>query len=174
MKRLLLPILIGLLLISVSACSNTANETQPNTVTPETEVKPVTEPVSEPTPEPVETIEFTTEGLYKLFGVMNEGMLVESSELQMESEIVLDEGGTGSVSFEGESVDITKWELNEDVASITLADGGQANAKTHDGILELDLYGDSSMVLYYAQDNADISGYEFLTLEQVKEKINGN
>ena len=174
MKRLLLPILIGLLLFSVGACSNTANETPTNTVTPETEVKLVTEPISEPTPMPVEAIEFTVEGFYKMFGVMNNGLLVESSELQMESDISLDEGGTGSVSFEGESVDITKWELNDDVASITLADGGQANAKTHDGILELDLYGDSSMVLYYAQENADISGYEFLTLEQVKEKTSGN
>ena len=70
-----------------------------------------------------------------------------------------------------DSIDITKWVLNGDTVSITLSDGGQADAKVHDGILELDLYGDGSMVLDYAQDGADLSGFEFISLEEAREKL---
>ena len=179
MKRLLLFKLIVLCLISTSACSNASSAdaaASANTVTPETTTEPsvATEPKSETTPEPstepVESISFTTEGTYSLFGVMNEGSLVKSSELEKESDIVLEEGGAGSMSLDNDRIDITKWELTNDTVSITLSDGGQANAKVHDGILDLDLHGDGSMILYYAQENADISGYKFLTLEEVKQK----
>lgn len=214
MKRLLISILIGLLLISTSACSNAKDDTQTNTNTsqtntepkpeptkepepeptpepakepetkeetktepaPETkeETKPKEEPKPEPTPEPAKTIEFKTEGVYEIFGVMNEGSLVKSSDLQMESTMTLKEDGTGVMTFNEDSEDVTKWELKDGVISITMADGGQANAKYHDGILELDIYGDGSMLLYYGQEGADISGYEFTTLEEVKAKANGN
>ena len=181
MKRVLLPVLICILLISVSACSSAAVETQSGAPEPEETVEqvpetpePAAEPESEPEPEPVTAVEFTVEGTYTLFGVLNEGLLVESSVLQMGSDIVLEEGGTGSVSLESERVDITKWEMNEDTVSLTLADGGEADAKYHDGILDLDLYGDGSMVLYYGQEGADLSGYQFLTLEEVQEQLYGN
>lgn len=179
MKRFLLPIFISLFLVFVSACSNSAPETQSNTAAPEPTEQPapepakdpVQEPTQEPTAEPVETVEFRVEGSYKLFGVMNKGLLVKSEELEMESDVVLNEGGTGTMSSDGDSIDITKWELNGDTVSITLSDGGQADAKVHDGILELDLYGDGSMVLDYAQDGADLSGFEFISLEEAREKL---
>ena len=96
---------------------------------------------------------------------------MKSEELEMESDVVLNEGGTGTMSSDGESIDITKWELNGDTVSITLSDGGQADVKVHDGILELDLYGDGSMVLDYAQDGADLSVFEFISLEEAREKL---
>ena len=114
-------------------------------------------------------MEFATEGTYTLFAVLNEGFTVESGELQMESDILLEEGGTGSMFFDGDSMDISQWVLDGDTVSLTMSDGGQADAKLHDGILDLDLYGDGSMVLYYAQDGADISGYEYTTLEEVRQ-----
>lgn len=178
MKKVLLPILILLLLVSVGACSNSANETQSNTATPETNTEPASEPAAEPepepTPEPVEAIEFTVEGTYKLFAVMNDGFLVKSSDLEMESDITLETDGTGVFDFDGDTMDITTWTSNEDIVSITMADGGQANSKFHDGIMELDIYGDASMVMYYSQDGADISGYKYNTLEEVRAQNNGN
>ncbi|MBR3228369.1 MAG: hypothetical protein IKF68_07495 [Erysipelotrichaceae bacterium] len=50
--------------------------------------------------------------------------------------------------------------------------GGEADAKKHDGILELDLYGDGSMILYFAQEGADITAYEFISLEEAQEILN--
>jgi len=178
MKRLLMSVLICLLLICAGACSKQETETQSETAAPETTAEPASTPTPEPTPEPepepVETITFTTEGTYSLFGVMNEGMLVESSELQTESDLILEEGGTGSMSFEGDTVAITKWELNGDTVSLTTEDGGEADAKYHDGILDLDLNGNGSMILYYSQEGADISAYEFLTLEEIRQRTSGD
>ena len=73
------------------------------------------------------------------------------------------------MSFDGDIEDISQWVLDGDTVSLTMSDGGQADAKLHDGILDLDLYGDGSMVLYFAQDGADISGYEYTTLEEVRQ-----
>lgn len=174
MKRLLLPIVIGLLLISANACMKKTDVTETDTAKVQDTQEQTPSSTQEPASEPVTTVEFTTEGLYKLFGVMNEGLLVESAELQMESNITLNEGGTGTISLDSDIMDITEWKLDEDIISLTLSDGGQADAKLHDGILELDIYGDGSMILYYAQEGADISGYEFLTLEEVREQSSGN
>lgn len=175
MKRVLTVVLIVLLMFSVCACSGTTETTQANTSTPEATEEPSTAaaPAPDPEPEPAQEqapqMEFATEGTYTLFAVLNEGFTVESSELQMESDILLEEGGTGSMFFDGDSMDISQWVLDGDTISLTMSDGGQADAKLHDGILDLDLYGDGSMVLYYAQDGADISGYEYTTLEEVRQ-----
>lgn len=177
MKRLLTLVLIVLLMFSVCACSDTSETTQANTSAPEATEEPATaatpapdpEPEQEPAQEQAPQMEFATEGTYTLFAVLNEGFTVESSELQMESDILLEEGGTGSMFFDGDSMDISQWVLDGDTVSLTMSDGGQADAKLHDGILDLDLYGDGSMVLYYAQDGADISGYEYTTLEEVRQ-----
>ena len=177
MKRLLTVVLIVLLMFSVCACSGTSETTQANTSAPEATEEPATaatpapdlEPEQEPAQEQAPQMEFATEGTYTLFAVLNEGFTVESGELQMESDILLEEGGTGSMSFDGDSMDISQWVLDGDTVSLTMSDGGQADAKLHDGILDLDLYGDGSMVLYYAQDGADISGYEYTTLEEVRQ-----
>ena len=182
MKRLLTVVLIVLLMFSVCACSDTSETTQANTSTPEATEEPATaatqapdpEPEQEPAQEQAPQMEFATEGTYTLFAVLNEGFTVESSELQMESDILLEGDGTGSMSFDGDSMDISQWVLDGDTVSLTMSDGGQADAKLHDGILDLDLYGDGSMVLYFARDGADISGYEYTTLEEVKAKNSGN
>lgn len=182
MKRFLQSLFTVVLVITVGACSQPSASTQTDTSTPEPTVEttleptkaptpeptsettptPTAEPTKEPTPEPTpEPVIFTVEGDYKMFGVRNEGSFVKSSDLEMESDIVLKDGGTGTMYFDGENMDITKWELKDGKVSITLADGGVADALAHDGILELDIYGDDSMVMYFAQDGADISGYEF-------------
>ena len=199
MKLFMRSVLAAFTLLSLSACSSakpadttapeitvapvpsSTSEATPKTtpevtpeVTPEATPEPTPTPTSEPTaePTPAARIEFTAEGSYKLFGVTIGEMLVASDELEVYSDIVLDAGGTGSMSFNGESADITKWELNEDAVSITMADGDQGNGKIKDGIFQLDLYGDGNMVLYFAQEGADISRFEFSSLEEVQKRLN--
>lgn len=180
MKKILLLMVSCLLVVSLSACSKAAPADPEPTNLPEQQVEPVQnqtqEIVEEPekSEEPVEVSEFTTEGEYTIFGVSNQGLLVKSSDLETESQITLKEDNTGSMSFDGSVMDITEWTTDENKIVITMADGSQAPAKVHDGVLELDLYGNGSMILYFAQENADISGYEFLPLEEVQAKLAEN
>ena len=159
MKKLLHIIITTVLLVSVSACAKTETPTPTNTPTPEPTVIPTPEPTEVPTQEPVGTIEFTVEGFYTMFGANQGDKFMTAQDLEMASEITLNEDGTGSATFEGDTMDITKWELNGDVISIVMLDGGTADAKVHDGILELDVNGDGGMIIYYAQEGADISNY---------------
>ena len=180
MKKILLLMVSCLLVVSLSACSKAAPADPESTNLPEQQVEPVQnqtqeqEQPQEIVEEPVEVSEFTTEGEYTLFGVSNQGLLVKSSDLETESQITLKEDNTGSMSFDGSVMDITQWTTDENKIIITMADGSQAPAKVHDGVLELDLYGNGSMILYFAQENADISGYEFLPLEEVQAKLAEN
>ena len=188
MKRFLQCIFTVLLTISTVACSQPTATTQTDTSTPqptmevtpeptkaptpEPTIAPTSEPTPEPTPEIAEAPTFTDEGYYELFGVMNTGMLVASSDLELHSNITLKEGGGGSMSYEEQTMDITKWERKDDTVSITMTDGGTANAVIHDGILELDINGDASMIMLFAQEGADLPEYKFLSLEEVKNQSN--
>ena len=51
--------------------------------------------------------------------------------------------------------------------TVVLTDGSSAQAVIGNGILELDILGTGDMLLYYAQDGADISGYELMSVDEI-------
>lgn len=124
----------------------------------------------ETAPETKPAKEFSVDGEYKLFGVYAEGFTVNAAEMEMSSVLKLEKGGTGSMSMDTDEMAVSKWEDSDGTVTITMEDESSAEAKFHDGILEMDIFGTGDMIMYYAQEEADISGYELLTLEQVLEK----
>ena len=124
----------------------------------------------EAAPETKPEKEFSVDGEYKLFGVYAEGFTVNAAEMEMSSVLKLEKGGTGSMSMDTDEMAVSKWEDSDGTVTITMEDESSAEAKFHDGILEMDIFGTGDMIMYYAQEEADISGYELLTLEQVLEK----
>ena len=124
----------------------------------------------EAAPETKPAKEFSVDGEYKLFGVYAEGFTVNAAEMEMSSVLKLEKGGTGSMSMDTDEMAVSKWEDSDGTVTITMEDESSAEAKFHDGILEMDIFGTGAMIMYYAQEEADISGYELLTLEQVLEK----
>ena len=108
------------------------------------------------------------EGEYTLFAIESEGYLVQSDAMELTSVLRLDAGGTGYMTFAGNGIDITQWSAEGAALSITMADGGSAGATLDQGVLALDLYGDGSMVLYFALPQADLSAYHPLTLEELR------
>ena len=124
----------------------------------------------EAAPETKPAKEFSVDGEYKLFGVYAEGFTVNAAEMEMSSVLKLEKGGTGSMSMDTDEMAVSKWEDADGTVTITMEDESSAEAKFHDGILEMDIFGTGDMIMYYAQEEADISGYELLTLEQVLEK----
>lgn len=124
----------------------------------------------EAAPETKPAKEFSVDGEYKLFGVYAEGFTVNAAEMEMSSVLKLEKDGTGSMSMDTDEMAVSRWEDSDGTVTITMEDESSAEAKFHDGILEMDIFGTGDMIMYYAQEEADISGYELLTLEQVLEK----
>lgn len=176
MKRILSLILAALMLLMITACSSEKKEVVREEIPNEQIKVPETkepEPEPEKQEEPVVSQPATT-GEYVLFGVTNEGYLVKSDELEMESKIILKPDNTGTMTLNEEEGEITNWQIGEDTITITMYDGGVASGVIHKGIIDLDLYGDASMILHYAQRDADISQYEFMSLEDVRKALNAN
>ena len=128
------------------------------------------EPTAEPETKPIVELPsaLPVEGTYIIFGAENEGYQVYSSELEIESAIELGSDGSGTMSFNGDQMGITTWSLDNESFSLTMEDGSSAAGSLRNGIIELDLYGDGSMLLFYAQEQADTSGYALLTLDQYR------
>lgn len=176
MKRILSLILAGLMLLMITACSGEKTEIVQEEIPVEQIKMPETkepEPEPEKQEEPVVSKHATT-GEYVLFGVTNEGYLVKSEELEMESKIILEQDNTGTMTFNEDEGEITNWQIGEDTITITMYDGSVANGVIHKGIIDLDLYGDGSMILHFAQSDADISQYEFVSLEDVRKALSTN
>lgn len=117
-----------------------------------------------------EPAELPVEGEYTLFAVEYDSALVYAADLEISSTLTLAEGGTGRMTFDEDAKDISAWTAVSEAFSITLADGGSATGSLHRGVIELDLYGNGSMLLFYAKEEADISGYAPMTLEEYHAK----
>ena len=115
--------------------------------------------------------EIPVPGEYTLFAVTNEGMTVNSADMDMTSVITLDEGGTGSMTMDEDSMPVTHWEETDGKISITMEDGGAAEGTCSGGIIELDILGTGEMLMLFAKEGADTSGYEILSLDEVMEKM---
>lgn len=103
---------------------------------------------------------------YALFAVETQGYTVVPEVVAATSVLTLDAGGQGQMTFNGDSMAITRWTLEGENFSLEMADGGVAGGVWHDGVILLDLYGDGQIVLYYAAPGADTSAYPVLTQEE--------
>ena len=110
--------------------------------------------------------------VYTMFALQNEGYLVESKEADMESILTLKEDGTGSMTMDEDAADIASWTVDGDSILITMDDGSFAKGKYLGDIIELDILGGGSMIIYYATEDADISGYDLMTIEELREAYN--
>lgn len=115
--------------------------------------------------------EFPVEGEYRMFGAQNEGLTVSSEEMGMESILILTEDGKGSMTMDEDQMDITSWTSEDGKITITMADGGSADGTIGGGIIALDVMGTGDVIMLYAVEGADTSGYEVLTKEELLEKM---
>lgn len=111
------------------------------------------------------------EGEYTLFAVRNQGYTVSAQEMDASATMILKEGGSGSMTFGEDSMDISSWSLEGDTITITMLDESTASGQARGGIVELDIYGTGDMLLIFAQEAADTSSYTLLTAEEVQEQI---
>ena len=118
--------------------------------------------------------EFPIEGEYTLFAYQNQGILGAAEDIELTSVLTLDKGGGGTYTFNEDSIGVKKWTLSGSDLEITLDDDSMAGGTLQNGILELDLYGDGSMYLYYAQEGADLSAYELMTVEEIQKQFAEN
>ncbi len=116
--------------------------------------------------------ELPIEGEYKAFAVLNDGYLVEADGLGLDSAITLSDGGTGKMAMIEETMDITSWTMEGTTVTLTLADESTADGVLQNGIIELDIYGTGTMLVYYAQEEADTSFYKPMTVEEFQEVYN--
>lgn len=112
------------------------------------------------------------EGEYTLFGVRMYGLTIESGAFEIESVLTLEKGGTGTMTMNGDTMDVKSWEVKDGDLSITMADGSSATGRCCDGVAALDLYSDGSMLLYFAKEGVDLSDYTLLNKEEALEAYN--
>ena len=99
-------------------------------------------------------VELPVEGEYKIFAVQYEGYLIHAAEMEIDSVLTLGADSKGKMTMGEDSMAIASWTLDGSKCTITMEDESSADATVEDGVLILDLYGDESMVLYYAQEDS--------------------
>ena len=107
---------------------------------------------------------------YTVFAVKYGGYTVVPDAIGLTSALTLGADQQGKMDFAGDSMDITKWTLEGEAFSLEMADGSTASGILRNGALELDLYGDGSLLLYYAAPGADLSGYTVMSAEEFFEQ----
>ena len=93
--------------------------------------------------------------------------------MEIDSVLTLGADSKGKMTMGEDSMAIASWTLDGSKCTITMEDESSADATVEDGVLILDLYGDESMVLYYAQEEADISMFSPMTVEEVQAAMEG-
>ena len=160
LKPVLSVILAFALLLAVSACGN-RNIPAPSVSPGASATAPVEQA---PTAE-------TYEGEYTMFAVSSEGYTVQSDGMDMTSVMTLKEDGTGVMTMDDETIGIAEWKVDDDgTLTVTVDDGSSTSGLIHDGIAELDIWGNGGYILLYDKEGADISAYEVLTMEEFMAK----
>lgn len=118
-------------------------------------------------------VELPVEGEYKIFAVQYEGYLIHAAEMEVDSVLTLGADSKGNMTMGEDSMDIASWTLDGSKCTITMEDESSADATVENGVLILDLYGDESMVLYYSQEEADISMFTPMTADEVRAAMEG-
>ncbi|MBO6149690.1 MAG: hypothetical protein J6O43_00805 [Clostridium sp.] len=140
-----------------TAAETTAAETTAAETEPETEAKK----------------EFPAEGEYTLFAAEEDGDVVASADMEMEASITLEEGGKGSMTFDGDSMGIKEWKIEGEKFSILMDDDSAAEGTLADGVISLDIMGTGEMFMYFAQEGADTFAYEIMSLDELLAKRAG-
>ena len=105
-------------------------------------------------------------GEYTLFAIHNDGFTADADEMGMHSTLTLSEDGTGSLVLDV-PYEITSWSAEDGTLTIVTDDESSTPGAIHDGIVELDIWGTGEMILYYAQEGADTSGIEIMTMDEI-------
>ena len=97
-------------------------------------------------------------GTYDLFALGYGGEIMGTAGTGQTSVLVLDDGGTGSMTFGDEAGEITSWTIDGDAVSITMSDGSTTTGKYRGdlGVIELDISGYTG---YFGQEGADTDWY---------------
>ena len=72
-----------------------------------------------------------TEGVYSMFAMGFGGQVKGVSEQEGSSVLTLNEGGTGSFSFDEDTMDISSWTVDGNAVTVTLADGSSSAGVIH-------------------------------------------
>lgn len=115
--------------------------------------------------------DFPVEGEYTLFGVQNGEIMGSTENQEMSSVLILEAGGAGSITMGENSMLVSEWNEADGVVTIKMEDGSTVEAACKNGILELDIYGDSSVLFFYAQQGADTSSYTMVTWAELMEAM---
>ena len=188
-RKLLSALFALTLAFTLCACGGESASTAPaakpeSTVAADTDKSETAEPAESATAEAESVSEVSTEvepqkvelpveGEYKIFAVQYEGYLIHAAEMEIDSILTLGADSKGSMTMGEDSMDIASWTLDGSKCTITMEDESSADATVEDGVLILDLYGDESMVLYYAQEEADISMFSPMTADEVRAAMEG-
>ena len=74
--------------------------------------------------------------------------------------------------FDEDIGDITSWTLSEEneetIFSILMDDGGIADALVTEDVIELDVMGDGSYIMCFALEEADLSSYPLISLDEFR------
>ena len=103
---------------------------------------------------------------YTLFAVEAQGYTVVPEALGITSVLTLPGEGQGRMTFNEDSIAITRWTLEGETFFLEMADGSAAGGVFRDGVIQLDLYGNGAIVLDYAAPGADTSAYSVLSVEE--------
>lgn len=97
------------------------------------------------------------EGEYTLFALGN-GTEIRDAAGGFDSAMVLSGDGTGTLTFDGDTVNITSWSLDGNTISVTLDDGESTTGilRRETGAVELNISGYTG---YYGQEGADTAWY---------------
>lgn len=155
---------------STTAADTDKSETAEPAESAAAEAESVAEVSTEAEPQKVE---LPVEGEYNIFAVEYEGYLIHAAEMEVDSVLTLGADSKGTMTMGEDSMGIASWALDGSKCTITLENESSADATVEDGVLILDLYGDESMVLYYAQEEADISMFSPMTADEVRAAMEG-
>ena len=99
-----------------------------------------------------------TEGVYSLFAMGYGGQVISVAGQDASSVLTLSEGGTGSLSFDEDSMEISSWTVDGDALTVALADGSSNAGVIHreHGVIEMDM---SGYTFYYGREGADTEAY---------------
>ena len=126
-----------------------------------------TEPVEAEEPE-TEEDPYAIAGEYTGFAIGQSGSMLPIDETGT-SVLTLNEDGTGHITFNEDGMAISSWEKSEELIDLTFEDGTVLQGAFSDGMIGLDIDGDSSRIIYYAAEGVDTSDIEFASREDFLE-----
>ena len=95
---------------------------------------------------------------YNMFALGYAGQILETAQLGASSVLTLNADGTGTMSMDEETMDITAWSVTGNTLTVTLSDGSQGTGALHpeQGVIELDFGG---YLFYYGREGADTAAF---------------